>query len=107
VDLPSLKNVEGVQLIVDVDDVQKVGGGFVEWLRGRTETKQEIKEFISPLPNRKDAMLNLQEAFKSAGIRCEFEIINGMAHNSAMAMAMAIPNIIQFLQPRLTTWHLK
>jgi hypothetical protein len=77
----------------------------VEWLRGRTETKQEIKEFISSLPNRKDAMLNLQEAFKSAGIRCESEIINGMAHNSAMAMA--IPNVIQFLQPRLTRWHLK
>ncbi|KAK9326706.1 Alpha/Beta hydrolase protein [Lipomyces starkeyi] len=103
VDRPSLKNVEGVQLIVGGDDVQKVGGGFVEWLRGRTEMEKETEGLISSLPNRKDAILNLQEAFKAAGIRCEFEIINGVAHNSAMA----IPSVIEFLQPRLMRWHLK
>ena len=103
VDLSALKKVEEIQLIIGGDDVQKVGGGFVEWFHGREEMKKEIKDLISSLPNRKDALLKLKETFNSAGITVEFEIIDGVAHNSARAAV----KVIEFLEPRLTRWHVK
>ena len=103
VDLPSLQKVGGVQLFVGGDDVEKVGGGLLEWLRGRQDTKKEVKELGASLPNRKDAMLKLQEAFKSAGIGFEFQIIDGLAHHSGGAVS----NVTAFLEPRLVRWHFK
>lgn len=103
VDLPSLRKVDGVQLLVGGDDVKKLGGGLLEWLQGREDTKKEIKELGASLPNRKDAMLKLQESFKSAGIGFEFQIIDGMAHDSAGAA----PKVIAFIEPRLARWHSK
>lgn len=103
VDLHSLRNVRGVQLFVGSDDIKKPGGGLIEWLRGKKDITDEIKELTGSLPNRNESMLKLQEGFKSAGIQFELDIIDGMAHENAKA----VPKIIEFLEPQLANWYRK
>jgi pimeloyl-ACP methyl ester carboxylesterase len=98
VDISGIRKVEGVQLIVGGDDVQKVGGGLLDWLRRSGKAEEEVQAVGPSLLNRKDALMGLHQEFESTHIRSEFQIVDGVAHDAMGVLS----KVIEFLEPHLT-----
>ncbi len=102
VDLDAMRKIDGIQLIVGGDDVEKVAGGLLEWaLAKRKDVPELYRGFVSKLPNRKEALTALQKEFEDADIKSEFVVVDGVAHDSKGVFS----RVAEFLEPHLVRWH--